>query len=263
MEKINNTKTYSNSSNNNKVISIPLIWIVIPLIIFLLVLIPFNTSAKVDEKIANKAIQSEVINENATEAKNDTLYVKINSREDKEETEEIKEVEDSETKQNIVTEEITKKLSNENNFTENNRIYTASNGETYSIIGKLNIPSLNIKYDILSTSSDALLKISLNKYWGANPNEVGNMVVVGHNYKNNKFFSNLSKINIGDIVKITDSIGQTLDYIVYDTDVIDPYDNYCTSQLTDGKIEITLITCYYENGNTHATKRFIVKARAN
>ena len=88
------------------------------------------------------------------------------------------------------------------------------------------------------------------------------MVVTGHNYKNNKFFGNLQKIQIGDIVKITDTTGQTLDYSVYDTNIIDPYDNSCTSQLTDGHTEITLITCYYENGSAHATNRFVVKARA-
>ena len=102
----------------------------------------------------------------------------------------------------------------------------------------------------------------MNKYWGANPNEVGNMVVLGHNYKNNKFFGKLPQIEIGAIVKITDLKGKTLDYKVYDTYVIDPEDSSCTSQLTNGKTEITLITCYYENGNVHATKRFVVKARA-
>ena len=103
----------------------------------------------------------------------------------------------------------------------------------------------------------------MNRYWGAYPNQIGNMVVLGHNYKNGKFFSNLLKIHIGDVVKIIDTTGTTLDYSVYKTDIIDPYDNSCTSQLTDGKKEITLITCYYENGNSHATKRFIVKARAD
>ena len=89
------------------------------------------------------------------------------------------------------------------------------------------------------------------------------MVVIGHNYKNSKFFGNLLKIERGDIVKITDNNGKTLDYSVYDTYIIDPDDNSCTSQLTNGNIEITLITCYYENENAHATKRFVVKARAN
>lgn len=156
-----------------------------------------------------------------------------------------------------------KKNDKEKSENTKEKLYKAENREKYSIIGKLNIPSLNIKYDILSSCSTELLKISLNRYWGAYPNEVGNMVVIGHNYKNNKFFGNLQKIKLGDIVKITDNKGKTLDYSVYKTDVIDPYDNSCTSQLTNGCTEITLITCYYERGSSHANKRFIVKARVN
>ena len=140
--------------------------------------------------------------------------------------------------------------------------YTASNGSQYDIIATLNIPSLGIKYPILSTTTEDLLKVALNKFWGANPNEVGNMVVLGHNYKNSKFFGKLPNIELGAIVKITDLNGKTVDYKVYDKYVIDPEDTACTSQLTNGQTEITLITCYYENGNARATKRFVVKARA-
>ncbi len=135
--------------------------------------------------------------------------------------------------------------------------YTASNGKSYEVIATLNIPSLGIEYPVLSTTSTEALKIALNKYWGPNPNEEGNLVIVGHNYKNKKFFGKLSKIQKGSIVKITDTTGKTLDYKVYETDVIDPYDNSCTSQLTNGNTEITLITCY-NNGK----QRFIAKARA-
>ncbi len=145
----------------------------------------------------------------------------------------------------------------ENNNTSDSVTYTTSNGEKYDVIATLNIPSLGIEYPVLSSTSTELLKVALNKYWGAAPNQVGNMVIVGHNYKNTKFFSKLPNIQIGSIVKITDISGRTLDYKVYETDVIDPYDNSCTSQLTDGHTEITLITCY-NNG----TQRFIAKARA-
>lgn len=138
-------------------------------------------------------------------------------------------------------------------------IYTTPSGESYSIIGTLSIPNLEIKNSILSETSTELLNISLNKLWGPNPNEVGNMVVVGHNYRDDstKFFSRLHKIQIGDIVKIKDTAGRVLDYTVYDTFVVNSDDVSCTSQLTDGRIEITLITCY-NNG----TQRFVVKARA-
>lgn len=140
--------------------------------------------------------------------------------------------------------------------------YTASSGKQYDVIATLNIPSLGIEYPILSTTTTELLKVSVTKYWGANPNEVGNMVVIGHNYKNSKFFGKLPNIKNGDIIKITDLNNKTLDYKVYDTYIINPEDNSCTSQLTNGKTEITLITCYYENGQAHATKRFVVKAVA-
>ena len=136
--------------------------------------------------------------------------------------------------------------------------YVTSSGEKYHIIANLKIDSLGIDYPILSSTSDDLLKISLTKYWGADPNQKGNMVVLGHNYESKQFFSKLSNIEDGAIIEITDLSGRTLQYSVYDTEIIDPYDNSCTSQLTNGNTEITLITCYNRDAN-----RFVVKARAN
>lgn len=166
----------------------------------------------------------------------------------------ISQEEIEEEKEQIVPEESKVDISEEEPKTVT---YTATDGKQYEIIATLKIPSLGIEYPILSSTSEELLKISLNKYWGANPNEVGNMVVLGHNYENTKFFSKLPKIKIGDIVKITDLTGKTLDYEVYETDIIEPDDNSCTSQLTDGYTEVTLITCYNKG-----TQRFVAKARA-
>lgn len=137
------------------------------------------------------------------------------------------------------------------------KVHKTSNGEKYTIIGMLEIPKINIKYDILSSTSVALLKVSLNRYWGAQPNEVGNMCIVGHNYLDSRFFGKLHKLTEGDVVKITDSVGNTLSYYVYDKFVADPYDTSCTSQITNGEKEITLITCYNKG-----TQRMVVKARA-
>lgn len=137
-------------------------------------------------------------------------------------------------------------------------IYKTKNGETYYIIATLKIPSLNIEYPILSATSDTLLNISLTKYYGANPNEVGNMIVLGHNYRNKKFFSKLPNIKLGDIIEITDLSDRTLKYSVYQTDIIEPSDKECLSQMTNGNTELTLITCYNSVKN-----RFSVKARAN
>lgn len=143
----------------------------------------------------------------------------------------------------------------------NTKTRKTPSGKKYTSIGLINIPSLNIKYQILSDTSEELLRISVNKYWGSNPNEVGNLCILGHNYKNSRFFGNLPKIKKGEKIYITDLKGQTLTYKVYKTDIIKDDDVECTSQKTNGNIEVTLITCYYEPGYKHATKRFIAKAR--
>lgn len=129
--------------------------------------------------------------------------------------------------------------------------------KTYEVIAVLYIPTLNIEYPVLSTTSKELLKISLNKYWGPNPNRPGNFCIVGHNYNNDKFFGKLNNIKIGEVIQLTDMSGKGLQYFVYDTYIVDPDDTNCTSQLTNGETEITLITCTKD-----FKQRFIVKARA-
>lgn len=84
----------------------------------------------------------------------------------------------------------------------------------------------------------------------------GNLVIVGHNYKNGKFFGNLKKLAEGDIIFLLSSKGSAQMYEVYDTYIVNETDMSCTSQETNGKIELTLITCDTDN-----TKRLVVKCR--
>jgi sortase A len=137
------------------------------------------------------------------------------------------------------------------------RSYVTSSGVTYYVIAIIKVPSLGIEYPVLSEQSTALLKESVCKYWGPNPNEIGNFCIVGHNYKNDKFFSKLDTLQNNDIIELTDMSGRMLEYQVYDKYVVEPTDTSCTSQLTHGKKELTLITCY-NNGK----QRTIVKAKA-
>ena len=132
----------------------------------------------------------------------------------------------------------------------------ANDGTEYYSIGVVNIPSINVNYPILSTYSDALLKIAPCKFHGPNPNEVGNLCIAGHNYRNSKFFSKVPKLENGDIIEITDLSGNTVTYSVYDKFIVNPDQLECTSQLTGGKREITLITCTDDN-----KQRYIIKAR--
>jgi len=88
------------------------------------------------------------------------------------------------------------------------------------------------------------------------PNEVGNYCIVGHNYRNGKMFGRLNELENNDIVEIEDLTGRKIEYEVYDKFVVDPTDRSCTSQLTKGRKELTLITC-----TDYGTRRLIVKCR--
>ena len=92
---------------------------------------------------------------------------------------------------------------------------------------------------------------------GSNVNHVGNLCIVGHNYKNNKFFSKLNELQINDKVYLTSNSQNKQEYFVYDKYEVKDTDFSCTSQETNGKIELTLITC-----TTKSDERLVVKCRA-
>ena len=87
-------------------------------------------------------------------------------------------------------------------------------------------------------------------------NEVGNVVIAGHNYRNGMFFSNLKKVSTGDKIKITDVNGRTLVYTVYEKYETTPEDVAYITRNVGETIEITLVTC---TDNSEA--RIIVKAK--
>ena len=130
--------------------------------------------------------------------------------------------------------------------------------KTNIIVVSVNIPSINVNYPILTTRTpghlDTLLKISVCKFHGASPNQIGNLCIVGHNYRNSMFFSKVPTLEIGDIIEITDLSGTTLEYSVYDKYIVNPDNVDCTSQLTNGRKEITLITCTNDNKQRHIIK---------
>mgnify|MGYP005758982023 CR=1 FL=1 len=133
---------------------------------------------------------------------------------------------------------------------------TTLNDATYTTEAIVTIPKIDITYPVLSETSDELLEISVNKYWGPKPNEVGNYCVVGHNYRNGKMFGRLHELENGDIVELEDLTGKTVEYEVYNKYIVEPTDTSCTSQLTNGRKELTLITC-----TNYGTQRLVVKCR--
>lgn len=135
-------------------------------------------------------------------------------------------------------------------------VYTAPNGKQYEYIGTINIPKINVNYPILSSTSVKLLKVSPCKFHGGSPNEIGNLCIVGHNYRNNKLFSKVPTLEIGDIIEITDLSQRTLQYEIYDMHTVLPNNTDDTTQKTNGRKEITVITC-----TDDSKQRVIVKCK--
>ena len=134
--------------------------------------------------------------------------------------------------------------------------YVTEDGEVYQSIGRIQIPSINVDYVILSETSVDWLKISPCRFYGPEtPNEVGNLCIAGHNYRNKRFFSKVPTLKNGDKIKITDLNKRTVTYVVTDKYEVDPKDTSCLNQETDGKRVITLITC-----TNDSKKRVIIKA---
>lgn len=135
--------------------------------------------------------------------------------------------------------------------------YTAPNGKKYDTVGIVKIPKINLTYPILSKTTDALMKVAPCKFHGANPNEVGNLCIIAHNYRRKGvFFSDVEQLVIGDIVEIQDLSQRTIRYEVYDIHTVLPDNVADTTQKTNGRKEVTLITC-----TDDSEQRMIVKCK--
>lgn len=127
---------------------------------------------------------------------------------------------------------------------KDNTIYVTENasGNIYYTIATITIPKINISYPIINEYTEENINIAPAKLLGPEPNEVGNFVIVGHNNWNEKFFSELHKLEKNDIVVLGDQSGEKMVYKVYDKYEIKQDDFNCLEQTTDKK-ELTLITC--------------------
>lgn len=164
-----------------------------------------------------------------------------------------------------ITEE--KEVNNIPKYSNTNRtVYTSSNikeskidfpeeVDGYKVIGKLEIPKIELTTYILSETSKDSLNKSVTKLCGPKINGIGNLCIAGHNYNKKNMFSNLNKLENGDRIFITDTKGNKVEYLVYDKYKVYPKETECLSQETEGEREITLITC-----TTGAIKRLIIKA---
>ena len=126
----------------------------------------------------------------------------------------------------------------------------------YTILGKLEIPSIGFTSVILKEYTYYAMNIGVIKTHGSELNTEGGFVIAGHNYRGRSIFMyNIRNLTPGDKIYITDTSGVKLEYTVYETlrevsaddaSYFSDYDGY----------HVVLVTCE-NSGKT----RIVVKAK--
>ena len=126
----------------------------------------------------------------------------------------------------------------------------------YDMIGTIEIPATDVKYPIIADYETSInsLNVAIVKLYPSTIalNEIGNTVLVGHNYRNGTFFSNNKKLEKGDKIYITDLSGRKVTYAVTKKYETSTSDSEYMNRDTNGKREISLSTC------TDDTKRRLI-----
>lgn len=125
--------------------------------------------------------------------------------------------------------------------------------EQNKYFGKIRIPKINLEYSVFCECNDELLKLLPCKFFGVDLGEKGNICIVGHNYKDTRFFSQLDQLKKGDKIYLSDLNGQEYRYVVYEQYKVNPEDMECLKP--NRTYDLTLITC--DNSNQ---RRWVVKA---
>ena len=166
-----------------------------------------------------------------------------------------------EDKNQEVVNELKKYLSNINednnieNITDKNVNEFDLEFEGFKVIGIIKIPKIELEYPILEKTSDRTMKISISRFWGGEINEYGNLSLAGHNNYDGTMFGKNKKLQIGDIVELTDLKGETIKYEIKEIFKTDPNDTSVLVTEDESVRELTLITC--SNGRA---ERLIIKA---
>lgn len=152
---------------------------------------------------------------------------------------------------------INQNITNNTTTTKPKKVKFYANTE-FVMIGYIEIPKTGINYPILTDTSAEALDTSVGVLYPTNPelNKPGNVVIIGHNYRNGKFFSNNKKLSVGDKINITDDTGKKLSYTIYEIFETTGEDTTYMTRETGENIEISLSTCT-DDGN----KRLIILAK--
>ena len=126
----------------------------------------------------------------------------------------------------------------------------------YKVSAELTIPKINLSTYVFEEYDEEAMWLCPTKYFGPEPNEIGNYCIAAHNYNKENMFNHIIELTEGDKIILSDNKNGSVIYKVYDVYKVEPDQTEVLSQQTEGNTDITLITC-----SDYSSKRIIVKAR--
>ncbi len=134
----------------------------------------------------------------------------------------------------------------DNGVTNNGSGSSQSNVVTYkgfTVLGRMEIPKIDLDLPVLERATKNSLEQSIGVLMGPGLNQVGNTLIVGHNYRNGTFFSRNDELENGDSIYITDNSGTRIEYEIYNVYTTSSEDVSYMTRETAGKREVSLSTC--------------------
>lgn len=125
----------------------------------------------------------------------------------------------------------------------------------FEAIAKLEVPKIGLNTYILKDYTQKGMKVCASKFWGPEPNEVGNFCIAGHNYPQENMFNHLIDLQIGDELYLTDNKNGKYAYTIDKIYKVKPENTAPIHQETLEKRMVTLITCV-----NYSKNRLIVQA---
>ena len=132
----------------------------------------------------------------------------------------------------------------------------------FDTFGEIRIPSINLNMKVISNITSDAIEVASSYLYSTNGfNRPGNTVIIGHNYRNGKLFSNVTKLKVGDKIYLKTNGQKEIEYTIYKTFVTSSSDASFYNRQTNGKREISLSTCTDDADVTD--NRLIILAKEN
>lgn len=140
------------------------------------------------------------------------------------------------TESKKIYEKLKNKDIKEDIITLENKEEKVVNIEGNNYIGTINIPILNLELPVMSDWDYNKMKISPCRYYGSI--YTNDLVICAHAYDN--LFGRIKKLNSGDLLILTDILGN--EYI-YEVKVIEILSQYDVNKMIENEFDLTLYTC--------------------